>query len=235
MNRRSPARFVLGAALALAVSVLELPAEGRPGDGQHHTCGGCHLKASPYPAAEPDRSSDGSESCVRCHGRMDVQGSPSSPRGEISHLGMTCLGCHSNHPNGRPYQIREVVSEDEVARREGETTFAPAAEICLSCHGDAAGLKMADGHYGRHPVGICPGRPLDSTDGGAELPLADVANTVDPADDVIACWTCHSVHSSRYPALLRWTRDRDRAACGACHTEVVRPDGAMPILSLVSR
>jgi len=152
----------------------------------------------------------------------------SPPLGGGSPAAVDCRSCHDPHAPGGGTRLRvKDAGAPGTARAgtEGGTPadFDPVTRLCLGCHPQAAAFDEREGHFGRHPVGVLP--PVEALDRirALGLPLADVAGTDSPDDDVIACTTCHRVHASRNPFLLRWSETRSWIACGACHREVLGP------------
>lgn len=193
----------------------------------HEVCALCHVETvGETPSlADPSR-------CVECH--VDVEVSPAGATA-VSHLGrhaseissgtpdgpVTCVTCHSPHPNGREYQLwpLETTLDDPEGTVLDETT-----RFCLGCHEKLAEIHGNNGHYVRHPVGLvlaADGRPGP---GDPVLPLVDVDGTAETDDDVIACVTCHQIHGNATQFLLRWESGNGREACISCHRHLRPPE-----------
>lgn len=186
-----------------ALSALESQAEV----GYHADCTTCHGRDSARPAGIPDAPRS---SCAPCHADrsgahagFDLEGAPECESG--------CLACHDPHEGVGPSQLR--------ASRTGAASMSldPGSRRCTDCHEGHVATRPGSG---THPVGIRV--RLGSAHGDEHafvLPLADVALTASTSDDVIACTTCHDVHGSTNPFLLRWPKDEFVEACSTCHVE----------------
>ncbi len=199
-------RVLATAALLWSGALGPLPAAH---DSAHETCGGCHLPSFGGEAADGPRQV--ARVCTSCHETRTLAA-------DRAHGQLACSDCHAGHPNGRPYQIRD---DRDASGQHGN--LDPISRLCVACHGDAADTRAPAGHYVRHPVGVgvtTGALPRQRQGQGQEpirLPLADLGGTDALADDGIACFTCHAIHFSRGPFLLRWTGPETPLACCQCH------------------
>ncbi|UCF90057.1 MAG: cytochrome c3 family protein, partial [Desulfobacterales bacterium] len=150
-----------------------------------------------------------------------------------------CGACHTPH---------NAAGKKLWAKRLGPGT--PAAQMCLACHAEAAGLKIKGvGRYS-HPVGRDLS-PQASVPDGLPLFLGDA--TRNPAGK-IQCFTCHDAHrwdpnsaaskglknvaGDASNSFLRMANDSSSSLCLACHKDqkpVVTTDHNLNITAPVAK
>ncbi len=141
------------------------------------------------------------------------------PGGRDRIAALKCSTCHDPHDPVNPAGLRTVggtiaLPADSRARLDRISRF------CVSCHQDMLQFRDRNRkHFIRHPVGLRPVVIPPPGAGPFPLPLADVAGTRSTRDDVVACTTCHYVHSGPNPYLLRWDRAYEPTMCAFCHKE----------------
>jgi predicted CXXCH cytochrome family protein len=203
-----------------------LPA-GRSEAEPHRDCSACHSGAATTADGKPGRPD--ASVCVSCHWDLvrrieavalassrsgqvgsghvtlaPVSGERVPPGGSVTLASLDCLSCHTPHPNENPHQLR-VGDRSGDAEEAGEVD--PISRSCLRCHGAFLQTRRQGSDYTLHPIGV-PVPSLRTHDGGPELPLTD---------GKLTCTTCHLVHGSPNPDLLRWSRDEFATACTSCH------------------
>ncbi|MBI4528913.1 MAG: cytochrome c3 family protein [Deltaproteobacteria bacterium] len=223
-------RALLLSLFFLTATLLAITARSAdpPGKSPHVMCTTCHFSGEISQGGSDPKGSPAIRPCAQCH--IEVSGPPghtgSNGTGErtVAPLGgetfdrLLCLTCHSSHPQGQPKQLRLDRLVVKVASRG--MAFDPATKLCLSCHPITAEVKFGGPGHVRHPIGI-PVTKVSWRSGDPQFPpLFDVKGTADLWDDVIGCGTCHSVHATRNPFLLRWEREALSAACLKCHPDV---------------
>ena len=226
----------------LLIALAALPVAAGPwSGGNHEKCASCH-----EPGASANDKGPDAGSCLTCHetiGNTDASGMSyaSSQGGFVSgHVipkemyvprlpqggkrvveELDCLTCHDPHgEDGHSTVLRD---------RQGPAILSPNARadkvsrFCVGCHEDMSRFGGMARAYSRHPIGLTAEVVRDPY--LPELPLADIAGTGDPSDDVIACTTCHFVHNGPNKYLLRWDRSIEGYVCGQCHIEGRPRDG----------
>jgi hypothetical protein len=116
--------------------------------------------------------------------------------------------------------------------------------FCATCHGNFHTVQGIGGDtsspFTRHPSDIVLPSDVnkeykDYTSYSVEAPVgrttvpAAPSSTVTPGTDVVTCLSCHAVHATNYPDLLKWNYDTMVAGgggsggCFTCHTQKDNP------------
>ncbi len=209
------------------------------GESGHALCATCHVQNNRATEKAEAGKASFTRPCVECHREiLGASGGSQSigpaysghavsnesgerrtaPLGGKSFDNLDCLTCHVPHSQGEPKHLR--LDPNRAATGQTGKSFDRATRLCLSCHPIAAEFKASGRGYMRHPVGIPVRKAGRNLDDPQFPPLVDVKGTPDPSDDVIGCTTCHHVHTSRNPFMLRWRVEELSAACLKCHPEV---------------
>lgn len=236
-SRRIPA-FGLGCcALLLCLGSTSSLVATDLTSGAHEQCSWCHAGSPSVPDPfGPTSNRPDASVCRECHaaksgddalaarydpsakglsGHLEASG-VTPPGGFVLIHQLDCMTCHAPHANGRAHQLREVDAAVAAVSTPGARVDATTA-YCLGCHvkfGETGGFGN---HYTRHPVGLRVAASRREARPGLHLPLLDVRGTLETADDVIGCTTCHLTHASSNRYLLRWPPEQQIEACTSCH------------------
>lgn len=210
------------AALALAVGFVVVTAVDAD-ETPHGSCAGCHLSPDPSVVSAPAPR----PTCTGCHEALlesarDAVSGHLVPRSRAGAPleGLPCVACHAAHPEGRPAQLRgDLNGPGRLNRGVPDAT----TRLCLACHLGAADTRPYAEHFMKHPVGTPLARDMRPECAPVALKLEVVRMDDGDPVPVIACTTCHVVHSGPNPDLLLWAPDEEREACGACHVEAGPP------------
>lgn len=109
--------------------------------------------------------------------------------------------------------------------------------FCATCHGqfhDVTEIGGTSSPFKRHPTDIVlkgSGEYTAYTTYSVEAPVArqtvfdSISSTVQPGTDVVMCLSCHAVHGTNYPDILKWDYTTMVAGgggsggCFTCHTQ----------------
>jgi DmsE family decaheme c-type cytochrome len=210
--------------------------ELKDGNVPNHVCESCHDGGTAHMEAGGDkalitvpRGLDGAKNtCAACHDKAGVQRSPRMGV-HANSAAVNCLTCHSIH---NPADRMTLVSK-------------PETELCASCHQEKASQmrNMPYTHrFGRggltcstcHDPHARPGEQNLRRTRQGEPPCASChTDKRGPfvfqhgGNEVGKCWSCHEVHGSTKPMMLR--RPTVAQLCIECHSPINAKDfGSQP-------
>jgi hypothetical protein len=191
--RRAPAWLAAAAALALLAPASAAQAPAGPG--------------APAAAAVPARpaASAARNTCMECHSQQEEERlvAPTRHFAEDIHAvrGLGCVACHGGNPSDP-----EFSAMDPDKGYKGKPTRAEIAEVCASCHADAAYMKRFN--------------PKPYVFSMAEFRTSVHCKKIAEGDPKVAtCTNCHGVHGilphkdPRSPVYHR----NVPATCSKCH------------------
>ena len=171
----------------------------------------------------PSYTSDGNESCLRCHSGEKMQAMAASPHGDIDTPGSpaTAYGCESCHGPGsihisRAHGGRGFPPLTQFGRGKEASPRDEQLHACLGCHaqehmGDSQVMFIGSAHD-RRTINCST---CHTAHAGSD-PIRDQET------QITTCSRCHRRHLEDHPRFEDKSIDFDSLRCSTCH------DGHVP-------